>query len=459
MKPAQLFRWLSFSCAVMLTSSVMVFTVSAAAAQENLPAPPAGAAADPVPAPGAQVPPVPVPVPVPVDGNVDDQLLPPEEVLHNRNHEIELDSNGGFSGQLSAATDVDGNLVPAIGLMVRVIKSGVTVATATTDATGTFRMTGLSEGVVALLAYDNAHLLLYSARLVASEDAFADDEQKTAPEKSEKAATPVKLEAGAAALALQSTVVSARDVATVSQLIFSELPVRDLRFNGSPTEIEETYPFGGNQKSTSLDYHRVQLPLDGTLRGQVNLLDDRTGRHREVMDLMLHFVRNGQHVGATKVQTDGAFEVVGLVPGIYGIATTGADGILAMGLEIVAPATEVASRESQFKLTSVAQQLNLVIAPANAENFNVNNVQQHPGLTSPGGVGGGGAPVAGGAPIGGPAGGPMGGAPGGVGSGLGGGGAGVGGGGGLGALLAGAAAGALGYALGSDEDDPASPAR
>lgn len=457
MEPARHNRWLAFSLAVCVTSSVMFFTVSAAAAQESLPAPPAGVILDPLAAPVA---PVPVPVPVPVDGNVDDQLLPPDEVLHNRNHEIVMDPSGGFSGQLSTATDVDGNLVPAIGLAVRVIQDGATVATATTDATGTFSMTGLNEGVVAILAYNDAHLLLYSLRLVASpNDEVTDQKPSEQNEVETEVATPVKLVAAAADLALQSTVVSARDVATVRQLIFSELPVRDLRFNGSPTEIERTYPFGTQQKSTSLDYHRVELQADGTLKGQVNLLDERTGRHREIMDLMLHFVRNGQHVGATKVQMNGRFEIAGLIPGIYGIATTGTDGILAMGLEIVAPATDVAATKSKFQLASVAQQLNLVIAPANVKNFNRNNVQQHPGLTSPGGVGGA-VPMAGAPPFGGPAGGPMGGAPGGFGGGLGGGGAGVGGGGGLGALLAGAAAGALGYALGQDDDEtPASPAR
>ncbi|MEZ6128846.1 MAG: hypothetical protein R3C59_09200 [Planctomycetaceae bacterium] len=472
MKFFKLSTVLTCGSAVCLTSVMILVTVTAAVAQDELPAVPETIEAVPVPAlPAGEVPPVPGQATPPTNfasfaSNVEDELLPPNDVLHDRQHHIALNSNGGFSGEFSSLSNSDGGLIPAAGMDVRIIRDGDVVQSTVTGSDGVFSVTGLQEGVAAILGFSDSHFVLYSVRLIQSENVFAGDGEEGLEDATPAVevvpadnATPVKLSAQNADLAVNTAVVSGVDVSTIRELIFGALPDRDRRFNATPTETEETYPYGTQEHSTSLSHHQVQLEADGTLHGQVNLLDERTGRHREIMDLMLHFVRNGQHVGATEVQPNGSFTISGLVPGIYSIATTGSDGILAMGIDVIGPLAQ-ADPNSGFKLTSVAKILRLTVAPANARNFNRSNAGRFTGRTPPsGGQGSGGIGMGIGGPIGGPAGGgPFSGGPGGF-SGTGGGGGGIGGGGGFGALLTAAGLGVAGYLLGRDDDPAASPPR
>lgn len=402
--------------ALTVTAGAMFVTVNASTAQDATITDVA-----PVAVIDAEQPPVPQP---PVD---------PASVLHDRQHHVALDANGGFTGQLVSLSG--GGSAPADSMSVMVLRNGDVVASAVSDADGTFNVSGVGAGVVSVLATGQNGLLLFSVRLLDEGNVFAD-------------ATPVKLKSEALELGMRTAVVNAADVATIKGLIFGALPTGDDRFGSELTDLDHQYPQGGDIPSTTINHHPVQLQDDGTLTGQVNLLDPRSGHHRDVVDLTVHFVKDGQHVGATQVQPDGQFMMSGLALGRYSIATTGRDGILAMGIDIVGALANV-EKDDEFKLTSIAQSLGLAVSPSQPGDFNTKNAQPLLG-DSPldGEYAGGDMPL--------PPGGPFAGTPGG-GGGIGGGGGGVGGGGGLGALLGAAAAGAIGYAIGND--DAASPNR
>ncbi|MFY9254894.1 MAG: hypothetical protein WAO83_15700 [Fuerstiella sp.] len=421
--------YMAFGLAVFFTVGSMYTTVDAASQDESQvpPAPLEFGDVSPATATGLIAPLAPEPI-------------DPGSVLHSRQQQITLDANGGFNGRLSSLQKPTGNLAAASGMAVKLVRNGAVIASTVTNEDGGFSVTGLSEGVVALLAYGESGLLMYSVQLVKEAEGLA-------------AATPVKAET--VQLSLSSAIVASSDVVLARQLIFDGLPERDHRFAAAASEAEASdYPFGTGESSTSLVHHQVQLRPDGALVGEVNLLDTRTGRHREIVDLTLHFLRDGQHLGATEVAADGRFVMSGLTPGIYSIVTTGDDGILAMGIDVLGSQAQV-GKNDKYMLTSVAQQLDLVVCPVNAENFNQGNAADlTDGALDPTTPGGAGAPIAGAPPVGGPM------AAGTPGGGFGGssGGGGVGGGGGLGALLAAGAAGAIGYAIG-DDNNPASPAR
>lgn len=365
--------------------------------------------------------------PIPVSASIDDEVMDPQSVIHNRQHHVMISENGEFTGRLSSLSKPEGNMIAASGMQIRIIKGGQVVATTTTDADGTFTVSGMTEGVVALFADSPTGLLAYSVRLMKPEEGIA-------------MATPVK--AGEVVeLGLNSAVVSASDVALARQLLAAGLPQSDRRFNDEPSESEGEYPFGTNESSTSLFHHQIQLQPDGALVGQVNLLDSRSGRHREVLDLTLHFLRDGEHVAQTDVQKDGSFSIRGLLPGIYSVLTTGEDGILALGVDLVG-ATAQLPAESPYRFVSLAQSLDLSVAPVNAENINEQNADEFFDDSEEGTEEGTDPGVAPGGPIAGTPGG-----------GFSGGGGGVGGGGGLGGLLGALAAGAAGYAIGEDDDD------
>lgn len=400
--------------------------------------------AEPIPAP---TPADEVAPPIPVSASIDDEVMDPQSVIHNRQHHITLSDQGEFTGRLSSLSKPEGNMVAAAGLDIRVIRGGNVIATTVTDEDGTFTVSGMTEGVIALFADGPTGLLAFSVRLIKAEEGLA-------------LATPVK--AGEVVeLGMNSAVVAPSDVSLARQLLMTGLPQSDRRFNEDTSDSEKEYPFGTNESSTSLFHHHVQLQPNGALVGQVNLMDSRTGRHREVLDLTLHFLRDGELVGQTDVQKDGSFSIRGLLPGIYSVLTTGEDGILAIGVDVIGTTAQLPNN-SRYRFASVAQLLDLSVAPVNAENINQQNSEQFfnpntqgteestPGTSPPGAPIGG--PIAGGplGPVGGPAGG----------GGFSGGGGGVGGGGGLGGLLGAAAAGAAGFAIGQDDDDGfSSPSR
>ena len=350
------------------------------------------------------------------------QPLAPEEVIHSRSHDVVLDASGAFSGKLSSLTSGAESTV-ASGITVKVVQEGSETGKATTDEEGNFEISGLKPGVAALLAYSDNSFLLYGVNLVAS------DEKHPATNE----------------IDVDSAVVSGPDLGIVRQLISAKLPKADLRFDQAAGDEDQKFPLGEGDVSTSVVGHRVQLQKDGRLRGAINLLDDRTGRVREILDLTIYFVQEGKIVGKAEVENNGEFLVAGLVPGAHSVVGVGKDGTFALGIEIIGSEQDVADAgSSHYRTVAVMASLEMSIAPANAGNFNSTNA----GALTGGGVSPGAAPP--GAPPGTPgtgAGGAAGGA---------GGGAGGGGGGGLGALLGGAIGAGAGYLAGQNSS-PASP--
>ena len=344
-------------------------------------------------------------------------------MIHSRSHDVVLDASGAFSGKLSAFTS-GSESGAASGITVKVIQDGAETGKATTDEKGNFQIIGLKPGVAALLAYGDNSFMLSGINLVE-----ADEKHSVTNE-----------------IDVDSAVVSGSDLSVVRQLISAKLPKAELRFNQPAGDEDQKFPLGEGDVSTSVVGHRVQLQKDGRLRGVINLLDERTGRIREVLDLTIYFVQEGKVVGKTEVENNGEFLVAGLVPGYHSVVGVGKDGTFALGIEIIGADQEVANfGSSQYRTVAVMASLEMSVAPANAGNFNSTNAgaltggSVAPGATPPGTPPG--APGAGG---------------GGAGGGAGGGGAGGGGGGGLGALLGGAIGAGAGYLAGQN-DSPASP--
>lgn len=375
-------------------------------------------------------------------GMMNDELLAPTDVLHDRHHQVKLDAAGAFNGRLWLPAQ-QGVTQPAGNVQVRIIQRGEVLQTGSTNSDGVFSFTGLPEGVVGLVGTSPDAIVLFSLRLVREESAGA--------------------EPSAFEIDFESSVISQANVSVANKLIAARLPSRDKRFGEAISQTEQSYEFGTGRSSTSVHSHQVQLQPDGSLIGQVNILDSRTGMHREIVDLTLHFLQDGASVVQTEIDATGRFSISGLTPGVYGVVTTGDDGVLALGLEVIAALSPAAKRSNEHTLTSNQECLELVVAPVNAENFNCGNASHicegeivtlcdevDPGF---------GEVVEG--PFGGPMGQGMGGYAGGGGGsfGGGGGGGGVGGGGGLGALLGVAAAGAIGYVVSQDDDNTASPSR
>lgn len=290
----------------------------------------------------------------------------------NRVHHVQLDGSGSFSGRLVAYM-ADGETVPSANTAVQIFAGGVPAASAVTNAEGMFTVSGLSDGVVALVASGNDALLLFSVRLIAGGG---------------QQAIPVKY-SNFLDLAMSSAVVSGPDLALASQLAFGSL-AKDAKFGMSGRGV--TYSPAGGSPSTVLSAHPVRLHPDGTVSGIV--VDPATGRLATQKKLTVHFVRDGAVVTSVAVTGNGRFTATGLEQGVYGVVANGEDGVFAMGVQLT-DAVAVAEQESRYKLASVVydeqpQSDDLVITPILIEEDSEEEPPPALFINNDGGGGGGG---------------------------------------------------------------------
>lgn len=370
--------------------------------------------------------------PLPEGAGVPASALAPEEVRHDRDQSVVLDAEGRFTGRLVA---LGGGDAPAAGYKVKVLQGGAVKGTAVSDEQGRFEVADVTPGVGGILAYNADGLMIFGCRFVAPEGDIV---------------------AAEAELDLSAAVVMNADLSVARQMIaetLSRYGSDELRFTEELKADDDEFKFGHGQQSTGLFAHSVKLQNDGTLKGQVNILDERTGRHREVKNMTVNFLRDGQVVHAAEVNNNGDFSATGLIPGLYSVVGTGSDGVFAIGVEVLGSTQDVADLGAAVPVV-FDEGLSFSIAPMSLSNLSPEEVSEltdntiNPDSSALAG------PVP---PSPAPAGG-MGGPGGGVGGGAGGGGGGIGGGGGLGALIGAGIAGAVGYAVGKN-DDPASPAK
>ena len=353
------------------------------------------------------------------------------QILRGRQNHVILDENGGFTGRLSSLRQSDGEQVPAANLKVVLAHHGAVVGSTTTDVSGRFSFTGLSDGVVAIWAESEDKLLLFSFVLFGKDSAIEEN---------------AGLVAAQIELDMDSAVAFAGDLATVRELMTPYLSIEDKRFAGELAVEEQDFSFGAGDSATTIHYRPVRLQKDGSLKGEINILDERNGRHREVLDMTVHFVANGVVAASSKVSHDGSFIATGLTPGVYSVVAVGQDGILVCAVEAVDPnhvdqQAQNAGPGEFIAASVVADSLGFSGSPVGPMNL----------AAFYGSAGGGGGPGPGYPPN-------ANSGSGGGGSGSGGGGGGAAGGGGLGALLAGGLGAAAGFAAGNKNNDaPASP--
>lgn len=292
--------------------------------------------------------------------------LAPDQVINTRSQDVVLDASGSFTGRLFSLR-TGGVSDPAAEYMVKVIQNGSAVVEAKTDSAGRFNVTGLKPGVAGLLAFSDTGFLLFGVRLVASDGDHPAD----------------------AEIDMESPVVAGGDLNVALRLISEGLSDGDKRFSSEATGEDDLFPVGSGEPSTTLAGHEVQLQADGSFVGVISLMDDRTGRLREVLDLRIYLLRGGKVVGTAEVENNGEFIVHGLTPGVHSLVGVGKDGTFAMGLDVVGSSANLAADASSLSLYQPAAMLlatQLNVSPVGAGNFNSGNAA---GLTN-GNVGGGG---------------------------------------------------------------------
>lgn len=368
----------------------------------------------------------------------------------DRSHDVFLDATGSFSGHLIPANESFGTT--AGQFTVGIVQNGAIARQMLTDEEGQFSFSELDTGVGGLFAFNETTFLLFGIRFIAEDDRnIANNVQE---------------------FDVISATVVASDANIASQILAPDLSGNNLRFTGPSNAGDETFPFGAGIPATSLINHHVQLLPDGSLHGTANCIDPRTGRLREIQDVIVYFVRDNQLIARTRVEPSGEFAVSGLSAGTYSVIATGTDGAFAIAVEIIGRSEEEIAAVGtlpKYEPTALASTLEFASALVPSTDlialyesglmqdlWQISDVPfpcgdipcQGPCCGVPGGSAFSGGGGLGGGGLGGGAGGAAG-----------------GGGGALGLLLGGAIGGGVGYLLGGDGNGggggitPASPSQ
>jgi hypothetical protein len=235
-----------------------------------------------------------------------------------RSHWVMLGQNGDLAGT------VRGQITSGVPLDILALKRGTVVAQTRTDASGNFRLDGLTEGAYSLLGYSPNRLFTWGVNLLAY--------------RAEASGLPRRMD------------VRALDVAnkiTAGRLVQEGSPQIRFRSFGP-------YPFGQDDpqrsawfgwqglkkfpvpalRASTIQTRSIRLAADGVLRGRVHQIDHLSGRPLPVSQTKATLLEEGEIVAAADCNRLGVFEFSGLPSGNFGVVITGSDGFAALEIQV-----------------------------------------------------------------------------------------------------------------------------
>jgi hypothetical protein len=95
----------------------------------------------------------------------------------------------------------------------------------------------------------------------------------------------------------------------------------------------EQLPSAGGPAGKGADAQTVSLRVDGNLAGLVTILD--AYGHAVPVQVTVALVRDGKVVASVRSDDTGAFQFVGLAPGVYSVIASGTEGFAALSIRVV----------------------------------------------------------------------------------------------------------------------------
>lgn len=255
---------------------------------------------------------------------------------------VVLNENHGISGQIVGATGP---------VTLHLLRNGFLASRIDSDEFGNFEFEAASAGVYTLVGRDRESFFAYGFIAL------------------ENTGTGINLPLIIRTLpvnGLENFRLIAKLVRQNSASVsFSPYGVYDI--GETPDDPAEYFGFEGLKDltvnatpSTTIQHQPVTLQTDGRFIGRIHQVHNRTGRPVEVRNTSIKIIQNGELVAEAQTDVYGVFEFAGLSPGNYGLVAVGADGIAAVGIELVAagdtlvPPPSEASNASYSSIARVA---------------------------------------------------------------------------------------------------------
>jgi hypothetical protein len=254
--------------------------------------------------------------------------------------EVPLAVGGVFKVRFSAISTPTGVLLPSAGLDVTLIGASRLQIRGTSDADGLCSFADLSPGLYTITAKGVQGRVSHGVRLTAPDQPLAGQHSRP-----EWMPASVGLD-----VVLDSALTAARDNDAIDRIINS-VTVTPFKFGatGVAEKATETLPVqidGLQDDSTFTGHKAIELNGNGSLNGQVAMLDPVTGQTAQVTDLSVSFVTDNRVVAETRVNPDGTFVQANLLPGVYSMVVAGKDGIGYMGVDVVGSLAAAAGQET-----------------------------------------------------------------------------------------------------------------
>lgn len=241
---------------------------------------------------------------------------------------LPLTADGSLTAEFSAMSIPSGELGPVADIEVTLISADGSKTTDRTDSEGACTFDRLKPGLYTINAAGPQGKLSYGIRAVAGN--FAVAQEMTAGQ-----SRPVSVKMAAQ---IESALTPARDATTLDSVISSVTvdPVEGAAASSGGAAMETG--LAANRLATAetyLGHAPIHLTPNGSLEGQLTLLDPVTGNISPVRDLTVSFISDDIVVARTTVNPDGSFVQTNLLPGIYSMVVAGRDGIGYMGIDVV----------------------------------------------------------------------------------------------------------------------------
>ena len=235
--------------------------------------------------------------------------------------DVLLTADGSLTARFSGINVPSGELEPVSDLEVTLVSADGTEITTSTAVDGLCLFSNVTPGPYTINVDGPQGRLSYGIRAVTGDVDVAETQTGNK-------AVPVSV---SLAPRLDSALTPSRDSTVLDSVISSVIvtPVEGTAAvetgMGSASAAAETY----------LGHEPIRLNVDGSLEGQLALLDPVTGNVTPVKDLTVRFISNDEVVAITTVNPDGSFVQSNMLPGIYSMVVAGSDAIGYIGIEVV----------------------------------------------------------------------------------------------------------------------------